>query len=140
MAVELQLGGHYWILSAIADDFQVVDDSVNARHEPYRRVPRIAFDIDRPLGFKGLRLQMDSELVYFDKEIGVTGSRFDIFPRIEWSIRTNWGYIRPSAGYRYTSYELDWQGLPNDTSPSRGTEILSFDTGIFLQPQGHFQP
>lgn len=126
-------GGTYWSFSAIADDFQVVDDSVNRLYEPYRRVPRIAFDIDSPLGLKGLSLQMDSELVYFDKEIGVTGSRFDIIPRVEWNIRTHWGYVRPSVGYRYTSYNLDWQGLPNDTSPSRGTEILSFDTGIFLQ-------
>jgi LPS-assembly protein len=41
--------------------------------------------------------------------------------------------MRPSAGYRYTSYELDWHGLPGDTSPDRGTEILSFDSGLFLE-------
>jgi len=126
-------GGHYWNFSVIADDFQVVDDSVNALNEPYQRLPRIAFDIDRPLGFQGLHLQMDAELVYFDREIGATGSRFDIFPRIEWNIRTDWGYMKPSVGYRYTTYELDWHGRPGDTSPSRGTEILSLDTGVFLQ-------
>jgi len=92
--------GHYWTFSAIADDFQVVDDSVNASNEPYRRVPRIAFDIDRPLGFRGLRLQMDSELVYFDREVG---------------------------------YNLDWHGQPGETSPSRGTELISIDSGLFLE-------
>jgi LPS-assembly protein len=125
--------GHYWAFSVIADDFQVVDDSVNLRNEPYRRLPRIAFDIDRPLGVQGLRLQMDAELVYFDRDIGATGSRFDIYPRVEWNIGTNWGYMRPSAGYRYTTYDLDWHGLPGETSPSRGTEIFSFDTGVFLE-------
>ncbi len=124
--------GHYWTFAVIADDFQVVDEAVNAFNEPYRRLPRIAFDMDRPLGLQGLRLQMDAELVYFDRDVGTTGSRFDIFPRIEWNIGTNWGYMRPSAGYRYTSYELDRRGLPGDTSPSRGTEIISFDTGMFL--------
>ena len=126
-------GGHYWTFSVIADDFQVVDDAVQPYNEPYRRLPRIALDIDRPLGLQGLRLQMDSELVYFDRDVGATGSRFDIFPRLEWNIQTNWGYMRPSAGYRYTSYELDWHGDPGETSPSRGTEIISFDTGMFLE-------
>jgi LPS-assembly protein len=126
-------GGHYWTLSAIVDDFQVVDDAVNALNKPYTRLPRLAFDIDRPLGLQGLRLQMDTELVYFDRTIGTTGSRFDIYPRIEWSIGTNWGYMRPSAGYRYTSYDLDWYDLPGDTSPKRGTEIISFDSGLFLE-------
>jgi LPS-assembly protein len=44
--------------------------------------------------------------------------------------------MRPSAGYRYTSYDLNWHGLPGDTSPDRGTAILSFDTGLFLERDG----
>ena len=126
-------GGHYWTFSVIADDFQVVDDAVNALNEPYRRLPRIAFNLDRPLGLQGLRLQLDTELVYFDREIGATGSRFDVFPRVEWNIGTNWGYMKPSVGYRYTAYELDWRGLPGETSPDRGMEIVSFDSGVFLE-------
>ncbi len=126
-------GGHYWTTSIIVDDFQVVDEAVNKFNEPYRRLPRIAFDFDRPLGIQGLRLQIDSELVYFDREVGVTGSRFDIYPRFEWNIATAWGYMKPSAGYRYTAYELDWRNLPGESSPSRGTEILSFDSGMFLE-------
>jgi len=125
-------GGHYWTFSAIADVFQVVDEAVTPFNEPYRRLPRIAFDLDRPMGLQGLRLQMDAELVYFDRDAGTTGARFDVFPRIEWNIGTNWGYMRPSAGYRYTSYELNRRGLPGDESPSRGTEIISFDSGMFL--------
>lgn len=128
--------GRFWTFSMIADDFQVVDESVNVLNEPYRRLPRIAFDLDRPLGHRGLRLQLDTELVYFDRDIGVTGSRFDIYPRIEWDIRTNWGYMRPSAGYRYTSYKLEWPGDQGDDSPDRGTEIISFDTGMFMERYG----
>jgi LPS-assembly protein len=125
--------GNYWDFSVIADDFQVVDSEVPRTNEPYRRLPRIAFGLDRPLGLQGLRLRFDTELVYFDREIGVTGSRLDLLPRVEWNIGTNWGYMRPSVGYRHTSYDLDWRGQPGDSSPSRGTEILSFDTGLFLE-------
>jgi LPS-assembly protein len=125
--------GRFWTFSLIADDFQVVDDAVDAVNEPYRRLPRIVFDIDRSLGSRGLRMQMDSELVYFDRDAGATGARFDIYPRMEWNIGTSWGYIRPSAGYRHTSYDLDWHGQPGDESPSRNMEIISLDSGLFLE-------
>jgi len=126
-------GGHLWTLKMIADDFQLVDDSVVSNNEPYRRLPRIAFDMDRPLGLQGLRLRLDSELVYFDRSHGTTGARLDFLPMVEWNIATQWGYVKPSVGYRYTSYDLDLHGQPGDNSLSRGTEILSFDTGLFLQ-------
>jgi len=125
--------GRYWTFSAIADVFQVIDEAVTASNEPYRRLPRLAFYLDRPLGHLGLRMRMDTELVYFDRDVGVTGSRFDIYPRIEWNIRTDWGYMRPSVGYRYTTYGLDWHDLPGETSLNRGTEILSFDSGLFME-------
>lgn len=125
--------GQHWQVRTYVDDFQVVDEAVNQLNSPYTRLPRVVFDLDMPMGFEGLRMQMDAELVYFDRDIGVTGTRLDAYPRVEWSMETDWGYIRPSAGYRYTVYDLNWQGLPGETSPSRGTEILSFDTGLFFE-------
>ena len=125
--------GRHWQLRTYIDDFQVVDDAVNPLNKPYTRLPRVAFDLDQPLGFQGLGLQVDAELVYFDRDIGVTGTRFDIYPRFEWNIETHWGYVRPSAGYRYTIYDLNWHGLPGERSPDRGTEIFSFDTGVFFE-------
>ncbi len=127
--------GRYWKLAVTADDFQVVDESISSIREPYSRLPRIVFDLDRPLGHRGLQLRLDAELVYFDRDvdIGPTGGRLDLFPRLEWDFITPWGYIRPRVGYRYTSYALDLNGLQGDTSPDRGTEILSIDTGMFLQ-------
>ena len=125
--------GRHWQLRTYIDDFQVVDDAVDPLNKPYTRLPRVVFDLDKPLGFQGLGLQMDAELVYFDRDIGVTGTRLDIYPRFEWNIETHWGYVRPSAGYRYTGFDLNRQGLPGDESPNRGTEILSFDTGVFFE-------
>lgn len=125
--------GRHWQLRAYIDDFQVVDEAVDPLNKPYTRLPRVVFDLDQPLGFQGLGLLLDAELVYFDRDVGVTGARFDMYPRFEWNIETNWGYIKPSAGYRYTTYDLNWRGLPRDESPNRGTEILSFDTGVFFE-------
>lgn len=125
--------GRHWQLQTYVDDFQVVDDAVDPLNTPYTRLPRVVFDLDKPLGFQGLSLQLDAELVYFDRDIGVTGTRLDIYPRFEWNIETHWGYVRPSAGYRYTGYDLNRQVLSGDKTPDRGTEILSFDTGVFFE-------
>ncbi|GAG60349.1 unnamed protein product, partial [marine sediment metagenome] len=130
--------GRFWQLRTYIDDFQVVDDAVNLINKPYTRLPRVAFDLDQPLGVRGLGFLLDAELVYFDRDIGVTGARFDIYPRFEWNIETNWGYVKPSAGYRYTLYDLNWHSVPGDRdrTPDRGTEILSFDTGLFFERDG----
>jgi len=127
--------GRYWTFSVTADDFQVVDEAISSVNEPYSRLPRVVFGLDRPLGRNGLLLQLDTELVYFDRDIkiGATGARFDIYPRLEWEIETNWGYVRPSVGYRYTSYNLKWHGPQGPESPDRGTGIASLDAGLFLE-------
>lgn len=122
--------GRYWNFEFMADDFQVIDETIKPENEPYRRVPRIAFWMDQPLGDSGLTLGLDSELVAFDRQVGVTGARLDLFPSIYWDRYNRWGFIKPLLGYRYTAYDLDYQGQPGDESPSRGAPIASLDAGL----------
>ena len=49
--------GHYWNFELMADNFQVIDESVTPINEPYRRVPRMGFWMDRPVGGSGLCLR-----------------------------------------------------------------------------------
>ena len=124
--------GHYWTFEMLVDDFQVIDDSVTADNEPYRRLPRLAFMFDRPLGKGGLGFLLDSELSYFDRDFGVDGARLDVGSHLYWEQWTSWGFIRPSAGYRYTTYDLD-DTLPNqDASAHRGLSVLNLDGGLFF--------
>lgn len=131
--VDVTGAGRYWWLSILADAFQVIDDSVNRPQEPYKRLPRIGFLLDRPLGRGGLQAGLNSELVYFDRDEGVTGARLDLYPRLEWNTNRYWGFFRASAGYRYTTYDLNRGLLPGDESPDRGTEIFSLDSGLFFE-------
>ncbi len=117
----------------LLDDFQVIDDAVNRRREPYRRLPRIGFMLDAPLGRRGLQVGLDSEVVYFDRSTGITGARADLYPSLSWNTLRYWGFFRASAGYRYTAYDLDLGGLPGDTSPDRGLGIFSLDGGLFFE-------
>ena len=124
--------GRYWTFELLADDFQVIDDGVNLQNEPYRRVPRAGFVLDRPFGRSGFGIRVDSELVYFDRDFGLTGSRFDLFPTVYWDRFASWGFIKPSLGYRYTAYRLDGVVEQEDDSPDRGTSVASLDAGLFF--------
>lgn len=124
--------GHYWTFEAMADDFQVIDDSVSPENEPYRRVPRLAFRLDQPFGPSGLGFILDSELTYFDRDVGVTGARADNSGHLYWERWASWGFVRPSLGYRYTSYDLEDVAPDGDGSPDRGTTIASLDGGLFF--------
>jgi len=122
--------GRYWRLEMLADTFQVIDDSVLPQNEPYKRLPRMLFQADKPFGSSGFGTRLDSELVYFDRDVGLTGGRMDLLPSIYWEHYASWGFIKPSAAYRYTAYGLDNLGQPIDDSPSRSVSILSVDSGL----------
>ena len=124
--------GRYWNFEIMADDFQVIDESIRPQNEPYRRVPRLGFVVDRPFGRSGLSFGLDSELVYFDRDFGTTGARLDVYPKLFWHRYAHWGFVKPSVGFRYTSYNLDLAAATGDKSPDRSLPILSLDTGLYF--------
>ncbi|MEE8496644.1 MAG: LPS assembly protein LptD [Xanthomonadales bacterium] len=134
--------GRYWNFELMADDFQIIDETIRPENEPYRRVPRVVFRLDRPLFRSGFSIGLDSKLVYFDRNIGTTGARFDLYPKVYWDHFASWGFIKPSLGYRYTTYDLNQVGSAPHNSPNRGTAIASIDAGLYfdrLSRQGNYQ-
>ncbi|MGY6631299.1 MAG: LPS-assembly protein LptD [Wenzhouxiangella sp.] len=121
--------GEFWGLEFMADGFQVLDESVSPENEPYRRLPRVLLNIDQPLP-AGFELVADSELVYFDRDQGITGGRLDLYPRLRYQFIRPGGFFRPELGVRTTSYELN--GAP-ESSLSRTTPIASIDTGLIFE-------
>jgi len=122
--------GRYWDFEFMVDDFQILDETILPENSPYRRLPRLGYWLDRPIGNSGLFVGLDSELVYFDRDIGVTGARVDLYPNIYWDRYSSWGFIKPGLGFRYTSYDLNRHGAPGDESPNRNMMIASLDTGL----------
>ena len=41
------------------------------------------------------------------RDLGITGHRVDLYPRLSWPIYRPAGYLLPSVGVRYTGYDLD---------------------------------
>ena len=59
-----------------------------------------------------------------------------MYPELYWHRYAHWGFIKPSVGYRYTSYDLDRMGQAGEDSPSRSLPIASLDAGLFFDRLG----
>jgi len=121
--------GRHWNTEVLADAFQVLDDSVEPGQEPYRRLPRVGLQGDWPLG-AGFDLTVDSEVVYFHRDAGITGARGDFLPRLTWTWLRPGGFVRPGLGFRSTAWELDGA---EDNSQTRSLPIASLDSGLFFE-------
>ena len=123
--------GRNWLFRTTFDTFQVLDRDVLDRNEPYDRLPRIEFDGDWPL--RGdLRFRFDSEAVYFERDVGVTGMRLDALPELALRIvRPGW-FFEPALGLRATAWSLENSAAADDT-PSRIQPLLSLDGGLVFE-------
>ena len=127
----------HWYLRAEAEQFQTIDRALDAFDEPYARLPRVQVSGDwLTSGRIPLRGSFDSEIVNFDRDVGVQGWRTDVTPRIGLDLGSSAYYIRPSAGWRYTRYDLEQVQPGEDDQPSRSLPYAALDTGLRLERLG----
>ena len=118
-------------LLAQAQDFQTIDDAILPTDRPYRRIPQVVLNANMPASF--LELGLDSELVNFDRNVGVTGWRFNAAPSVTIPVRRPGWFFAPAIALDYTRYELE-NTLPGEpTELSRTVPISSVDTGLILE-------
>ena len=118
-------------LLAQVQDYQTIDDSLLPVDRPYRRLPQVLFSGNWGTG--GLRLGLDSEIVNFDRNVGVTGWRFNAAPSVEFPFRRPGWFVTPAVALDYTRYQLD-DTLPGEpTELTRSVPIASLDTGLVLE-------
>lgn len=118
-------------LFAQAQEYQTIDDAITPAEEPYRRLPQILVNAQWPVSF--FKLGIDSEIVNFDREVGVTGWRFNAMPSVEIPIKRPGWFFTPAIALDHTRYDLDdtLPGAPTD--PTRTVPISSVDTGLVLE-------
>ncbi|NNC78191.1 MAG: LPS assembly protein LptD [Woeseiaceae bacterium] len=114
-------------------DYQTLDEAILPLDEPYRRLPQLLFNGRMPKKIMGMSLALDSEVVNFDRDVGVTGWRVNVAPRVELPIEKSGWFVNPALAWDYTAYQLD-NTLPGDDSePSRSLPIASLDAGLVLE-------
>jgi len=132
---QLSYSDDRWHFRGEFQQFQTIDRQLDLAALPYAQLPRLSLagagsskNWSIPLAWS-----LDSELVNFDRDIGVTGWRLDIAPRVGLDWSGPGYYLQPSAGWRYTQYELD--GVTGDAtrSPSRSLPFAALDAGFILE-------
>jgi LPS-assembly protein len=124
--------GRGWRLDGRLQDFQTIDRTVDPLSRPYSRLPQLAFTGLWPLG-KGFSAALDSEAVWFERDEGVTGLRFDLAPRLAWTLRGGGWYLEPSAAWRMTSYRLSGTTPGADDAPDREAPVVALDAGLVFE-------
>jgi LPS-assembly protein len=131
-----------WRLSARFQEYQtldVIEQLLDPTQRPYARLPQIVADSDFVAGPAGVvHYGFDSEVVNFDRDIGVTGWRIDLRPDATLHFEGPGYFVRPGVAYEFTQYSLDNTAPGQDRNPRRSLPTASLDTGLlFDRPAGH---
>lgn len=142
--VTLAGSGKWWSTSFGGTIYQNVNPFATDSSLPYKQLPFARFSMDLPLS-RRVDFGMDSEAVAFRKPGYVEGQRVDLYPYLSADYGNAAWFVRPTAAYRYTAYELTggyqnygyYGQLANGAtspftqkSPSRSLPILSLDSGL----------
>ena len=114
-------------------DYQTLDEAILPVDEPYRRLPQVTFRGYWPERVMGLAASIDSELVNFDRDVGVTGWRVNVAPRIELPVERPGWFFNPGVSWDYTAYQLDNTPPGDESDPSRSLPIGSVDSGLIFE-------
>ncbi len=122
-----------WSLFGQVQEYQTIDSAIVPEDEPYRRLPQLYAKGYWPDSAFGLSYGLDTEIVYFDRDVGVTGWRFNAAPEIAYAVEKPGWFMIPSVLLDYTRYDLQDTSPGQDEEPSRTIPIASFDTGIVFE-------
>lgn len=120
-----------WSLRNRFQRYQTIDTLIADVDRPYEQVPQMSFEGYWSARFWGF--DSDAELVNFDRDVGVTGWRFDSTQEVSLRFGGSGMYVMPAVAWRQTNYWLD------DTTPGvedtlkRGLPIASLDTGLLFE-------
>ncbi|MDY0067660.1 MAG: LPS assembly protein LptD [Steroidobacteraceae bacterium] len=128
-----------WEAALRAQNFQVIDDTIDPALRPHTILPQLAVRASYPDQLFGLTLGLDLEAGNFQHNLaGVDdGWRIDVMPEMRLPLRGAGVWLEPAARWRYTAYVLENEARPGGDSPTRSAPIMSLDGGlIFERPSG----
>ncbi len=132
-SLRFDYAGDNWTLLGRVQDYQTIDTTIPDDLRPYQRMPQLLARGHWPDSRLGMNYKFDSELVYFNRDVGVTGWRFDATPLAELPLGNPGWFITPGVALEHTRYELN-NTLPGEKKdPSRTLPISSLDAGLVFE-------
>jgi LPS-assembly protein len=117
-----------WSLRNRLQRYQTIDTFIAPADRPYEQLPQMVFE-----GFWSGRFwgfDSNTELVNFDREVGVTGWRFDSTQEVSLRFGGAGMYVTPAVAWRQTNYWVDDPLAGTEETLTRGLPIGSIDTGL----------
>jgi LPS-assembly protein len=131
----LQLGaldylGDKWMANLEVQQFQSLADDIN---NDYKKLPQITGRY-RP---DGTPFEIDpiflAQYSNFDTDTNkVTGERIYSEAGAAYPMQWSYGFLRPTAKYRYLNYDLDEHRNYEEQTPDAGAPMLSLDGGLYF--------
>jgi len=115
------------------EDYQNLDQSLLPVQLPYEILPQLMVAGSWPRGPLGLAYGFESELAYFDRDVGTTGMRGHLYPEVSLPLRFSTFYVEPNVAVDLTAYDLDREVPGEPTSPGRAVPVYSVDLGTILE-------
>ncbi len=131
----VQYSGARFNIYGLAQDYQIVDDTLPSTSEPYRRLPQVTLNLYSPPNRYKLSATLNAETTYFDRSKSVTGARIDLRPAISRRFGTEYMAVVPRLAVRHTEYIVDDPARFFDDNESRTVPIFSLDSKLFLERQ-----
>jgi len=125
--------GRGWQLLGRVQGFQTVDDTIRSSRKPYERLPQIELRTTGAERNRRVNLDGYAEFVYFDRSVGVTGSRLDVEPRVSFPVRSVSSFVVPTLKLRNTAYFLEDQAAGATSTPFRTVPTFTLDSGLFFE-------
>jgi len=126
---ELNYHGSSWNFTARATDYQTIDRTIAPINRPYARLPQLL--LAGSTEATNLRYGLESELVNFQRDAGVTGQRANIRPSVQLPLSRPYGYLTPTVGVQHIAYSLQQAPTPDD-NPSVTAPFASLDSGLYF--------
>ncbi|MEO8466562.1 MAG: LPS assembly protein LptD [Gammaproteobacteria bacterium] len=122
-----------WSMLTRFQNYQTIDALLTDDERPYERTPQMLFT-GRWLAGR-LSFESNTELVNFQRNVGVTGWRLDTTQEISLRFARGGMYLTPAVALRGTDYWLDRVPLGEDATPSRVLPVTSLDMGMKFERQ-----
>jgi len=126
-SVEVNYYPGSWAIDGRMTDYQVLDPSLTAAEQPYRRVPQISASLNpQYLGNLATSVSMQYGRFEHPNASVESATRVNLNPRLSYAMHRPWGYLVPTVDGYYTGYSD--RSIGSDANIS--TAILSLDAGL----------
>jgi LPS-assembly protein len=120
-----------WIMSALAQRWQTLQDPRAPITPPYNRLPQVTLDTFN-YDVANTDITFNGSYTHFQHPSLLNGQRLVAYPSIALPVQTPYAFFKPKVGMHYTRYEVD-RTSTIARNPDRSVPIFSAEGGLVFE-------